>query len=103
MDEKLYEQLNDYLDGDLNDADRAALEARLEHDPELKREFDALRELVQAAHALPKTVQPERDLWAGIEKCIAEEADTGGVIRFGGAQRRAAAGSLWPWALRPRP
>jgi len=62
--------LGDYLDGVLPEDERRALEDRLERDPELAAELAALRGLLGDAAALPRDVEPERDLWPGIEERI---------------------------------
>jgi anti-sigma factor RsiW len=99
-----FTQLNEYLDGDLNEAERRSFEARLAHEPDLQAELEALRGLLHEAQSLPKSLQPERDLWQDISKCLHEPAaqDTGRVVRFRrrsdrSRQRRAAApASTWP-------
>lgn len=100
MDDKLFAQLNDYLDGELEGSERTEFEARIQRDPELRRELDALRDLLHSARALPKTVEPERDLWSGIEHAIQRDEDPrGSVVRFGGRRRVASPGSWWPMAV----
>jgi anti-sigma factor RsiW len=58
MTEQDFELLSAYLDGDLSDADRAALEARLAAEPELRRELEALRQTVALVRSLPELKAP---------------------------------------------
>jgi hypothetical protein len=51
-----YELLSEYLDGELSESERAALESRLSADAELSRELAGLRETV----ALVKTLTPRK-------------------------------------------
>lgn len=60
-------RLNDYLDGVLTPDEVSAVEAELAHDPTYRALEASLRRVLDEAAALPKTVVPERDLWAGIE------------------------------------
>ncbi len=53
------ELLSSYLDGQVTPAERAALEARLQHEPELRRALDELRATVTALRELPP-VRPPR-------------------------------------------
>ncbi len=52
------ELLSAYLDGALTDEDRAALEARLQADADLRRELARLRATVELIHALPPLTAP---------------------------------------------
>ena len=45
-------------------------EERLAQDPRLAEELAALRALVAEAGALPRSVEPERDLWPEIDREI---------------------------------
>jgi anti-sigma factor RsiW len=58
MTEQDFDLLSAYLDGDLSDADRAALEARLAAEPELRRELEALRQTVALVRSLPAMKAP---------------------------------------------
>ncbi|NWG16283.1 MAG: hypothetical protein HXY41_06570 [Chloroflexi bacterium] len=53
-----YEQLSAYLDGDLDEAERLALEARLRDEPALRRELEALRATVALIRGLPPIKAP---------------------------------------------
>jgi hypothetical protein len=73
-------QLNEYVDGALAAAERAALEHHLAGCAGCRAAVAELRALVAGARALPKVVKPERELWAGIETRIVRRA-TGSVQR----------------------
>ena len=51
-------------------------------DPELKSELDALSEIVTAAGRLPRGVEPERDLWPGVEARLRSEKVVKGDFGF---------------------
>lgn len=55
-----FDRLSAYLDNQLSPAEKAGLEARLEHEPELKAALDDLRRAVRALRSLP-TVKPPRN------------------------------------------
>lgn len=58
--------LDAFLDGELPVAERAEVEAHLATCAGCRAEETALRSIVAEARDLPKSVQPERELWAGI-------------------------------------
>jgi hypothetical protein len=60
------ERLSDYLDGDLDDAERVKLEAHLETCADCTATLADLRAVVATARRL-EARPPERDLWPGIE------------------------------------
>lgn len=69
--DKQSEQLSAYFDGELNDKDRAALEARLQNDPSAREELARLRETAHAVSELPRHRAPESlaaDVMATIER-----------------------------------
>lgn len=70
MKRETHETLGDYLDGVLPEAERRELEERLAGDPALAAELARLRRLLADAAALPREVEPGRDLWPGIERRI---------------------------------
>ena len=94
QDEKL---LNDYLDGGLDAEARAALEARMDNEPALRREYAALSEVVTAVGALPAEAQPTDPdaLWgriaertgAGAGEDVAVGASVRSVTRWDAARR----------------
>jgi len=74
-------QLNEYMDGTLAARDRASVEAHLAECAGCRTAVAELRALVAGAAALPKTIEPGRDLWATIETQIRQRA-TWNVQRF---------------------
>jgi anti-sigma factor RsiW len=56
--EQDYELLSAYLDGMLEDSERAELEARLESDSELRSALSSLRQTVQLVKSLPELIAP---------------------------------------------
>jgi hypothetical protein len=62
-----HERIDDYLDGELDPTERAAFEAALRADPSLRDAVDRARALSDALGALPKAIEPERDLWPAID------------------------------------
>lgn len=58
MTERDYELLSAYLDGELSEAERASLEARLQTDDLLRSELDALRQTVALISSLPSLKAP---------------------------------------------
>jgi anti-sigma factor RsiW len=52
------ELISAYVDGQLNERERQAFEARMAADPSLRRRVEATRRLVQAAHELPPVPLP---------------------------------------------
>jgi anti-sigma factor RsiW len=91
MHEQWTDMLSDYLDGDLPEAERKALEAHLLECAGCARTLEELREVIDAAKALP-SMPPGIDLWRGISARIDQRA-AGAALRLAGNQvRRAAAG-----------
>jgi anti-sigma factor RsiW len=64
-------KLSDYVDGDLSDAERAALERHLVACPACTSALAGLIRVVEQARALPDRL-PDTDLWAGIAARVAE-------------------------------
>jgi len=58
-------RLSDYLDGELNDSERAALERHLDACPNCTAALDQLARVVKQARELPSRA-PAADLWPGI-------------------------------------
>jgi anti-sigma-K factor RskA len=61
-------RLNDYVDGLLSQEEARAVERELEAKPELRKAEAELRSLLANARSLPKSIEPDRDLWEGIQK-----------------------------------
>ena len=75
VDEKLFEQLSAYVDGELDAAALAQVERALASDAELRRALAQLRKLDQAAATLPVPEMPAgaaEALWAEIAQRIGE-------------------------------
>jgi hypothetical protein len=53
-----YELLSAYLDGALSDSERSTLEARLQAEPDLRRELETLRQTVMLVKGLPTLKAP---------------------------------------------
>jgi anti-sigma factor RsiW len=86
MNTHLNDELTAYLDGELEMAELARVEAHLAGCAECRATLDGLRAVVRRAQALDDR-PPERDLWAGIAAHIgAGEAAT--VLPFAPARRR---------------
>lgn len=60
------DRLSEYLDGDLEEGERTALEAHLEGCADCSAAVEELRAVVSRARQLPE-LSPERDLWPEIE------------------------------------
>jgi len=86
MNGHLNEQLSAYLDGELNELDRARAEAHLAECGECRAELEALRRVVRRAATLDDR-PPEHDLWAGIAERIATP-DTSDVVPLAPRRRR---------------
>ena len=67
-------QLNEYVDGTLAADARAQVEAHLAQCAGCREAVAELRTLVAGAAALPKTIEPGRDLWAPITARIVQRA-----------------------------
>jgi anti-sigma factor RsiW len=64
---EMEERLNDYLDGLLDQAERRAVDRHLAGCPGCQEALASLRALQAGAGALPRSLEPERDLWREIE------------------------------------
>ncbi len=65
-------KLNDYVDGDLPIQEQVEVRTHLEQCADCRREFAKLQTLMARTAALPKSITPERDLWAGIEQRVSQ-------------------------------
>ena len=61
-------RLNDYADGLLSQEEARAVEKELEANPELRKAEAELRSLLASAKRLPKSIEPDSDLWEDIHK-----------------------------------
>jgi len=73
-------KLNEYVYGTLATPERATMEAHLADCAGCQAAIVGLRALVTAAAALPKSIEPKRNLWTTIEARIGQRA-TGNVQR----------------------
>jgi len=64
--EDFEERLHDYLDGELNPAEAAEVEAALADSETLRALYDDLVRLRDQARLLARPQRPDRDLWEGI-------------------------------------
>lgn len=67
-------KLNEYVDGMLAAHDRASVEAHLADCAACRATVAELRSLAAAAASLPRSIEPGRDLWGGIEARIGQRA-----------------------------
>ncbi len=65
------DQLSDYLDGELSDAERTAVEAHLSGCLECSKTLASLRRLVAEASSLTP-MPPQNDLWPGVAARITQ-------------------------------
>ncbi len=70
--------LHGYAEGALDAAARRAAEAHLAACAACRNDAAALGALVAGARALPRAIEPERDLWEGIEERIRRGTGDGG-------------------------
>lgn len=63
-------QIDDYFDGSLPDAGVAAIENHLRLCESCRTEFDRMKQLRARTAALPRSLEPERDLWPGVKDRI---------------------------------
>jgi anti-sigma factor RsiW len=95
MSDQWVERLSDYLDGELSDGERIALEAHLQGCGECSAVLAELRQVVARARMLDNEA-PRRDLWPGIAQRIG--ATPGGTRTVDLASRRPAA-RRWSFSL----
>lgn len=76
-------RLDDYLDGTLDPATKAEVDAHLIACPVCRDELTVLQSILADARALPRSVMPARDLWDGIERRLG----TGRAIGRSGGHR----------------
>jgi hypothetical protein len=62
--------LDDFIDGELDDATAAALAEHLRHCSSCRDRVEETRAIVERAAELPRSVAPQRDLWPPIEARI---------------------------------
>ncbi|MEJ2240178.1 MAG: zf-HC2 domain-containing protein, partial [Gemmatimonadales bacterium] len=69
------DRLSEYLDGELNEVDREAIEQHLTGCIQCRSTLEQLRAVVQRAGAMPDK-PPERNIWNGIASRINADAPT---------------------------
>jgi len=85
-------RIDDFLDGRLEAAEAEDLQAHLADCPSCTGELASIRELRDLAAALPRSLEPPRNLWPGIEARISEAKVARG--RFGRRALLAAAAAV---------
>jgi hypothetical protein len=85
MSDKWTDKLSDYLDDELNQADRRQLELHLEACSDCRATLVQLKDVVEWAGEYPGKA-PERDAWSGIATAISEMAH--GVVDLESRRRR---------------
>ena len=90
--EQLLSKLDDLIDGTLDEVEATAAGSHLESCPSCRLELESVRELLTATRSLPRSTEPEHDLWPG----IAEDIEQRRVVRGGFDRPRASSSrSLW--------
>jgi anti-sigma-K factor RskA len=79
--------LDDYVGGLLSDEEQAQVELHLEGCEDCREEVRSLRSLLAEVALLPRSIAPERDLWAGIADRIGENRVVS--VDFNSSDRRA--------------
>jgi predicted anti-sigma-YlaC factor YlaD len=100
--------LDDYLDGELGEAEFQEVELHLAGCEACRQEERAVRAVVALAAALPRTQEPPRDLWPGIADEIARRrrftlvrsAMAGPAVRWAAGLAAAAAVVAAVWVVR---
>lgn len=64
------ELLHDFIDGELSEAECCNIGRHIHECSECRGEAESLRRLSRDAASLPKKIQPDKDLWPGIEAAI---------------------------------
>ena len=90
--ERLLSKLDELIDGTLDEVEATSAESHLESCPSCRSELESVRELLTATRSLPRSTEPEHDLWPG----IAEDIEQRRVVRGGFDRPRASSSrSLW--------
>lgn len=76
MQNRWMDRVSDYVDGELDSAERALFEARMAEDPELRLAVEEVESLVTRAAGLGP-IEPSRDLWGAIEARITAPVERG--------------------------
>jgi len=90
--ERLLSKLDDLIDGTLDEVEATAAGSHLKSCPSCRSELESVRELLTATRSLPRSTEPEHDLWSG----IAEKIEQRRVVRGGFDRPRAfSSRSVW--------
>jgi anti-sigma factor RsiW len=74
-------RLNEYVDGTLATHERAAVEAHLAGCAGCRAAVAELRQLVADARGLPRSIEPQRDLWGGVTARLGDRGRASGWWR----------------------
>lgn len=88
--EKVKLQLDDYVDGNLGDVEKTRVDRHIARCVACRGELDGLRRVVAAAKELPRSIDPEVDLWPGIESRLRSQrvvAPPSGAAAVAGRRR----------------
>jgi anti-sigma-K factor RskA len=86
--EEIRPRLDSYVDGDLGQDDRRQVEAHLAGCETCRAEAEAIRSIKRETAALPRRIDPMRDLWPGIEPRLGHRhRQSRGMPRLPGAGR----------------
>ena len=86
------DRIDDFLDGRLDAAEEKDLQTHIAGCPSCTAELASIRELRDLAAGLPRSLEPARDLWPGIEARVSETKVVRG--RFGRRAFLAAAAAV---------
>jgi anti-sigma-K factor RskA len=75
------DRIQDYIDGELPDNERREVADKLNRDADWRAEEERLRALLRQVHGLSKSIDPNRELWHGIERRIVD-APADNVVAF---------------------
>ena len=98
MNERIEEQLNDYVDGLLTAPQAAEVERYLETSEKGRASVEFLRSLRVRTDALPKSIEPRRDLWPQIVAALLPER----LVRVDFEGATATQRVSWIPSLRPK-
>jgi len=68
--EQILSHLDEFIDDSMAASDATAVRSHLEACPSCRAEVESVRDLVIKAKSLPRSIEPERDLWPGIAGSI---------------------------------
>lgn len=89
------EELHDYVSGRLSPEDRRRIEQSMEQDPLCRETVEEMRRLREATGAIPRSIEPSRDLWPGIAAELKREPVVRGNFRSQRRESHWLAGAGW--------